>query len=210
MLPVAGKGNFDKMWQCLIETLSKQRKGEKRLEFSSWFVQRLFVCNCLKLCKPWVPQWDSSAGLDGFPPARGGACAVVLGAFESTLTTLQWFLWPQTLCKTYPCPVVGFLPPLTRSSFCQLGPALSKHHIFIPTLVSVLERFVEGDVAWGRQFPYILLHVLMSCVCHSQVTQHVAVQMSFMVCYAKSTRKSLITPFTMWFFRWICPCLLGS
>lgn len=77
--------------------------------------------------------------------------------------------------KAYPCPVVGFLPPLIGSWFCQqLGPAFSKYHIFIPSLVSVLERFVEGRVPGGRQFPYILLHVLMSCVCHSQMTQHVA------------------------------------
>lgn len=113
--------------------------------------------------------------------------------------------------KAYPCPVVGFLPPLTGSWFCQqLGPAFSKYHIFIPSLVSVLERFVEGGVPGGRQFPYILLYVLMSCVCHSQMTQHVAVQMSFMVCYAKFTRKSVISPFTMWFFGGICPCLSGS
>lgn len=134
------------------------------------------MCNCLKLCKPWVPWCDSSAGLDGFPPARGGACAVVLGAFESTLTNLQWFLWPQILCKTHPCPVVGFLPPLTRSCFCQqLGPALSKHHIFIPSLVSVLEKFVEGDVALGKAVPLYstaCIHVMClsftsdpACVC---------------------------------------------
>lgn len=65
--------------------------------------------------------------------------------------------------KAHPCPAVAFLPPLTQSCFCQqLGPALSKHHIFIPSLVSVLERFVEGDVALGKAVP--LYSTACTCV----------------------------------------------
>lgn len=136
----------------------------KRFKFSSWFTQRLFVCNCLKLCKPLVPHYDSTAGLDGFPPARGGACSAVLLstclALRAHSQIYNSLLGHRHCVKACPCPVMGFMPPLTWSYFCQqLGPALSKH-IFIPSLVSVLEKFLEGDVTLEKAVPITM------CLCH--------------------------------------------
>lgn len=104
-----------------------------------------------------MPQCDFAAGLDRFPPAGGDVSSAVLLssclALRAHSQIYSGFLGHRHCVKASLCPVVGFLPPLPWSCFCQqLEPALSKH-IFIPGLVSLLERFVKGDVTLRKAVP---------------------------------------------------------
>lgn len=118
------------------------------------------MCNWLKLCKPSVrcdvvlQQVWMVFHQPEVVPAQLYCSASAWVALRAHSQIYSGFCGHRHCVKAYPCPVVGFLPPLTQSCFCQqLGPALSKHHIFIPSLVSVLERFVEGDVTLGKAVP---------------------------------------------------------
>lgn len=142
-------------------------KRQKRFEFSSWIIQRLFLI--AQSCAS--PQCDSAAGLDDFPAARGSACSAVLlsaclGGFESTLTNLQWFLWPQTLCQSISLSSRG----LPASSHRELIlPAAGTCLLQVPHLHSqscvCAGEVCGGRCSWGKAVPlYSIARAYVMCL----------------------------------------------